>query len=81
MGGLDPTDEKEEGCGGGGDTIVRPAHEMELAHNALLTATTLPGQEEGTDHEDWENGRRSRETHTLYLCYTHTMMTEKVRMV
>ena len=61
--GLDPTDEKEEGRGVGGDTKVRPSREMELGHNALLAATTLQGQEEGTDHEDWENGEKDAEEH------------------
>ena len=61
VGGLDPTDEKEEGCGMRGNTKVWPGHEMELGHNALLTAASLPGQEEGTDREDWENGEKDAE--------------------
>ena len=52
MSGLDSSDEEEEGCGVGGDTKVRPGCEMELGHNAFLTAATL---------QEWRREEQAKE--------------------
>ena len=69
--GLDSSDEEEEGCGVGGDTKVRPGCEMELGHNAFLTAATLQewrrergagerGMEQGEEQDSRRNTGRTR---------------------
>ena len=45
--GLNPLDEKEEGCGVIRYIKIRPDCEMELGHNAFLTAATLQEQRRG----------------------------------